>query len=120
MLRVLNLLLVLGLFGTAFYSYSVAHKARQGERQIRALQAEIAEERESMKLLQAEWSFLTRPQRLEKLAAEHLRLNRVTPPQLVRLERLKARLPARPAAVSDPASQTGSRDPIGDVLKAVE
>ncbi len=76
MLRILNGLLVLTLLGAAFVMYTLEHDTRRGERRIAKLEAEIQNERELIRLLEAEWSNLSRPQRLERLAAEHLSSNR--------------------------------------------
>lgn len=116
MLRVLNIILVVGVVASAFVMYSLEHSARKNEREISRLKAEIGEERETIRLLRAEWSYLTKPPRLERLAREHLKLRPIEPQQRITSAELMARLPARPGPL---APQPG-QDPIGNMLKDLQ
>ena len=113
MLKVFNAMLVVGLVISAFVLYSLEHSLRKQERHIASLKREIRTEKENIKLLRAEWSFLIQPVRLERLAEEHLNLRQVRPYQLVRREELLGLMPMRP--VVEPS--TNSVDPIGNMLK---
>jgi cell division protein FtsL len=115
-LRIVNGLLVLGLLVTAFVMYTLEHDTRRGERAAARLEAEIQHEREMIRLLEAEWSNLTRPQRLEKLAADHLKLQPINPLQYVSRQNLDARLPAE--ALETPAAKQD--DPIAEMLKVLQ
>ncbi len=116
MLRVLNVILVVGVVASAFVMYSLEHAARKNERLIALLEREIGNERENIKLLNAEWSFLTKPARLERLAREHLKLDLIAPQQRVGVNELLALLPERPG----PLAPQPDQDPIGDMLKGME
>ncbi len=116
MLRLANIALVLALIVSAVFLYSIEHKTREAERQVASLKSQINEERETIRLLRAEWSNLTRPQRLQKLAQRHLGLNPVKPGQKVRRRNLGTVLPERPAVVPHAAD----RDPIADMLKGLQ
>lgn len=116
MLKLLNGLLVPSLLATAFVMYTLEHDTRRGERQAARLEAEIRHERELIRLLEAEWSNLTRPQRLEKLAADHLKLRPLSPLQYVSRDSLGARLPAE--ALLAPAAKRD--DPIAEMLKVLQ
>jgi hypothetical protein len=70
-----------------------------------------------MKLLQAEWSSLTRPERLQKLASEHLKLQPIKASQFVTEGDLGARLPERVSAL--PTEERPS-DPINDILQKMQ
>lgn len=60
------------LAGTAlFYTSDKVQKARE---ETARLENSIVEEKESLRVLKAEWAYLNQPERLEKLAAEHLDL----------------------------------------------
>ena len=48
-----------------------------------SLRAEIAREREAIRILDAEWSLLNQPDRLQKLAKRHLKLVPLLPKQIV-------------------------------------
>ncbi len=54
-----------------FYTSQKVYDKREA---VKALKGEIAREEESIRVLQAEWSYLNQPQRLQKLADEYLKL----------------------------------------------
>ncbi len=116
MLRILNGFLVVTVIGCAFVLYSLEHASRQNERQIAKYKRQIAEEQENIKLLNAEWSYLNKPERLERLAREHLSLRPAEPQQFVKRADLAALLPERPA----PLAPESDGDAIGDMLKGLE
>lgn len=116
MFKFFNALLILTVLVSGFVLYSLEHATRGIERNIAATHRAIAAEHESIKLLKAEWSSLTRPADLERLARQHLGL--VTPQvsQFVELEELGQRVPAEPAVrlVED------GKDPIAGMLEQVQ
>ncbi|MFO1089162.1 MAG: cell division protein FtsL [Hyphomicrobiales bacterium] len=114
--RILNGILILCLLGAAFVMYTLEHDTRRGERQIAKLKNEIQDEREQIRLLTAEWSNLSRPQRLEQLAAEHLKLQPLTPLQYVLRKDIATRLPDQPIEIVGPKPD----DPIADMLKVLQ
>jgi cell division protein FtsL len=116
MFRLLNAILVLGLLVASYFIYNLEHSTRSGEREIERLQARIKEERESYKLLTAEWSLLTRPDRIQHLAEKHLKLMVLTSGQVIGPAELETRLPEEHVIHPDPEAA----DPIGDVLKKME
>jgi cell division protein FtsL len=115
-LRLVNIFLGMTVLASAFTIYSLEHDTRRGERRIADLKRSIADEQEMMRLLEAEWSNLTRPRRLEQLANQHLTLAPISALQQVREEELPARLPIAPY---DPAAAS-DKDPIADMLKVLE
>jgi len=56
MLRAFNFALVFVVLLLAFVLYSFEHRMRAGERALSKLSGEITEERETIRLLEAEWS----------------------------------------------------------------
>lgn len=64
---------------TLFWS---SQSVQQGERKLRGMQAELEDLQDATRLLQAEWSYLTRPERLELLSARYLPLQAMQPEQL--------------------------------------
>lgn len=116
MLRLFNACLVVTALVSAFILYSLEHATRRTEREIAKSQADIAQERETIKLLNAEWSNLTRPERLEELAAKYLKLKRPTADQFINERELASRVPAEPQI----KLEKQGTDPIGDILKAME
>lgn len=116
MLRIFNAFLVLTALISGFVLYSLEHKMRAAERQIIKTKAAIADEREAIKLLHAEWSNLTQPVRLQALAESQLGLKPIAQTQIVSEAELASRVPDGPAIkLEEPG-----KDPIGDILKGVE
>ncbi|MGI9464173.1 MAG: cell division protein FtsL, partial [Aestuariivirgaceae bacterium] len=82
---------------SAFVLYSLEQSLRKQERHIASLKREIRTEKENIKLLNAEWSFLIQPSRLERLAEEHLNLRQTRPYQLARRDELTGLVPLKPS-----------------------
>jgi len=116
MLRAFNACLVLAVLTAAYMLYSLEHSIRGVERQIARSNAQIATDKEMMGLLGAEWSSLVRPERLQRLAEQHLKLKRISPDQFVKINELAARIPAEPQV----KLEEEGKDAIGDILKAME
>lgn len=116
MLRFINTCLVAAVLVSGFALYTLEHQTRNAEREIARKTLAIKEEKESIKLLDAEWSNLTRPERLQKLAEEHLGLKPVAQLQIIGENELAARIPAEPIV----KLEEDGKDPIGDILKKME
>lgn len=116
MLRIFNLVLVVAVLILGFVIYSLEHRMRAGERAISRMQQDIADEREDIRLLKAEWGFLTRPQRIERLAREHAGMRPPQPWQWVGEAQLSASLPERPA----PNPAESPEDPLAEMLKVLQ
>ena len=67
MIRMINIGLVLLVVASATWTYSVKHEAEQRLAEIRALEHQIALEKETIELLRADWAHLSHPQRLQVL-----------------------------------------------------
>lgn len=63
--------------------YHVANLYQTAERQVKRLDVAIERERENIRVLSAEWAYLTNPVRLEKLAQDYLHLQALNGSQLV-------------------------------------
>jgi cell division protein FtsL len=116
MLRLFNAFLVLIALVSAFVLYSLEHRMRATEREIARTKVEIGEEREAIKLLDAEWSNLTQPARLQALAESQLGLKPLKVDQIVSEQELIARIPSGPIIkLEEPG-----KDTIGDILMKME
>lgn len=105
MIRILNVVAVLALIGSAIYAYLIKYETIfHGERIVK-LKHEIKAEQDQIATLRAEWSHLTRPERVQALADKFLDLQPLGLRQIVSLDAL----PARGARV----------DSIGDKLEAL-
>lgn len=112
MVKVINAFLVLGVLVAAFFMYSLEHSTRGLERQIVKLKTGISDERETLKLLDAEWASLTRPERLQKLAEEQLNLQPLKATQIVSVVDIKTKIPDTPVIKLDDKTA----DPIGTII----
>jgi len=110
--KLFNAVLVVAVLVSGFLLYSLEHATRGLERDIVRLEESIAASHEEIKLLNAEWSSLTRPDRLQRLATEHLKLQTLKVQQIVKIEELGQRVPPEPIIKLEAHDQ----DPIGDVL----
>ena len=79
----------LGLVGLAFWAYRENYATQRAFRDVSALQVEIADLREELGVLRAEWAYLNRPDRLRELAEinfDRLRLLPLQPYQFGRVD----------------------------------
>lgn len=116
MFKLVNSLLVVATLLTASVLYGLEHDIRGLERSIAREKTLGADTAEEIKLLKAEWSSLTRPERVQKLAQENLGMVPMSPDQVVTQEELDTRL----NAISAAAETTASTNPIDDVLKKMQ
>lgn len=72
--------------------FFVKHEVQALEERLVAVNRDIAEHRETIHVLEAEWSHLTRPERLEDLGQRLLRLEPVAHDQTIDLSELDERL----------------------------
>lgn len=74
MIRLLNIVACLALIGSAGYAYSIKYQTLFRAEQIAKMKREIASVRDALGMQRAEWSFLTRAERLQPLAEKYLDL----------------------------------------------
>lgn len=72
MLRILNIVAILALVGSAVYAYSIKYETSYRTEQIAKTKIEIKQERDAIAVLRAEWAFMTRPERLQQLSDKHI------------------------------------------------
>lgn len=116
MFKFINAVLVITVLVAAFFLYSLEHTTRGLERQIAKNQRIIVEEREKIKLLNAEWASLTRPDRIQKMAEEQLKFKTLTASQFVPLADVGAKVPATPQV----KLEAQNADPIGAILEKMQ
>jgi cell division protein FtsL len=83
-MRVVNFVLFGVMAGLLMLIYQQKHETRELEVRASVLSREISEETRALSVLRAEWTYLTRPERLEKIAGERLGL------EPVKLEQIKS------------------------------
>ena len=84
--------IVLASLGTTLYQVKTDIDKRQAE--LRRLQAEIATTRRDIAVLEAEWAFLSRPDRVMNLSASLLDMEPISRDRILPLEAIPMRLPA--------------------------
>ncbi len=73
-MRFLNLLSVCLVVAVSIGLYNLKYKVEAQEEEKARLTQEILNEQDAIRVLRAEWSYLTRPERLQILAERHLDL----------------------------------------------
>lgn len=80
--------------------FQTSQRVTDGRQRLENITAEMRREEDSLRVLQAEWSYLNQPERLEKLAAQYLKLAPMKGRQFVAV----ADLPLRPLASAPEAA----------------
>lgn len=91
MTRYLNVVVILALIGSAVYAYTIKYQTAYHAEQIAKTKIEIKAERDAIAVLRAEWSFLTRPERVQQLAERYLDLQPLTIDRLAAARQLPER-----------------------------
>ena len=91
MLRLLNLLAILGLLSTAAWAYSIKYDTIYYAEQVKKLEKRLDRERDAITTLRAEWQHINKPTRLQLLADRHLQLQALQATQIVRATDLPAK-----------------------------
>lgn len=115
-LRLMSLLAFGFLAGLVILIYQMKFETRRLETRAAQLVRAIEEEKDNVALMRAEWSHVTRPERVEKLTREILDLAPVKSTQLVYHQDFMATLTRQPEpAVSSRGWQ--ARDEIGALIR---
>jgi len=73
--------------------FQVSYRVQSLEDELTRVNRQILQERDTIHLLRAEWSYLNEPTRLAELAQRHLNLAPLAATQMVAIEDLPLRLP---------------------------
>jgi cell division protein FtsL len=93
MWRIVHLLAIAALVGSAIYLYSIKYETILFAEQIVKITHQIEAERDAIGRLRAEWAHLTRPERIEALALKHLDAEPLQLSQIVPVNDLPERAP---------------------------
>jgi hypothetical protein len=93
MTRYLNIAVILALIGSAGYAYTIKYQTAYRAEQIAKTKIEIKAERDAIAVLRADWSFLTRPERIQQLTDRYLDLQPLTVDRIVLARQLPERAP---------------------------
>ena len=93
MVRLLNILAIVSLIGSAIYAYTIKYDTIFHAEKIMKLKHEIEREKDQIDILRAEWAHLTRPERIEELAHKFLDLQPSDLNQIIRADSLPEKGP---------------------------
>lgn len=128
--RTINIIAVLLVIAAAMSVYRIKYQATWQAVEVERLERAIAREKTAINVLETEWAHLRRPDRIQKLAENHLDLKLATPDQRIAL----ADLPMRPVqidAIAETIASLGmdnsileraapvADDPIGRTIEAM-
>jgi hypothetical protein len=91
MLRLLNLLALLGLIGTAAWAYSIKYETIYYAEQVKKLEKRLDRERDAITVLRAEWQHVNKPTRIQVLSDRHLQLQALQATQIAKASDLPER-----------------------------
>lgn len=95
-----------GALGAAYGLYHLEHEVKTMERSLARLDDSTRRDNEAVQVLQAEWSYLNRPERLQELVTRHLGLTPSALKQIVTAPTMLAALPAAmtsmPGSIAEP------------------
>jgi hypothetical protein len=97
-IRIANGILLVAMVAGAIVTYDMKYDAEMAVEGIVRLKADIAAEKDQIRTLTAEWSFLTQPARLQALVAEHadyFALQPFSPDQIASIDEIPFRGAAR-------------------------
>lgn len=99
MMRWLQVVSVIAAASAAVFVFHVKYRAEAVAERATKLERELDQEKETMSLLEAEWSLLIQPARVQELVERHadrLELQPLDPEQITKMENLPMR-PSGPA-----------------------
>ena len=98
--------------------FQVKYEVMQQEETLGRLNKEIADTRERIRVIDAEWSYLTRPDRLKRLAARYLNLAPIGAAQIGDLASVPERANAPAALVSTPSPNSPAQPKASEATPA--
>ena len=120
MLRPFYLLLLVAMIGAATVTYQIKHHAEEKLAEVRALQAEIRLEEQTLDLLKADWSLLNQPIRLQRLVErfqDELELQNIDPQQIATAVELPQKLLQIEELIAQPFEEFADPTITGSVVQ---
>ncbi|MBN8542647.1 MAG: hypothetical protein J0M34_00090 [Alphaproteobacteria bacterium] len=91
--RMMSWLVGVGMFAVAAFGlYLVKYTVQDMQKEVNRLAAELKQEEESLHLLNAEWAYLNRPERLRAMAEKHLTLAPFDTRKMTNIQALPVRI----------------------------
>lgn len=99
--------------------FHTSQEVTDGRSDLRKMEREVLREEESLRVLQAEWSYLNQPERLEKLAREYLELQPLNGKQFARVSDINERIDEEALAAAAAADTTAAIEPAAGIDAAL-
>jgi cell division protein FtsL len=109
--RIINVLAIILLIGAAVYVYNIKYQATWQAEEVARLERQIAREKTSIAVLNAEWAHLLRPDRIQLLTEKNLDLKAADSRQRIALAAIPMR-PERVDAIADTIASLGMEKPL--------
>jgi cell division protein FtsL len=103
MIRPGTVLWLLLVITVGYAMFQVKYEVMQQEDALARINREIADTRDQIRVLDAEWSYLSQPNRLKRLASRYLDLSPINAAQIVELSAIPERTTAQPAVAANAA-----------------
>ncbi len=116
-MRLLSLLAFGFLAGLVILIYDMKFETRRLEGQAAQLERAIEDEKDNVALMRAEWGHVTRPERIETLAREVLKLEPAKSDQLLNHRDFMDVLARRPIPSAEGAQGWQAKDEIGALIR---
>lgn len=116
-MRLLCLLAFGFLAGLVVLIYNMKFETRRLEAEAAQLERSIEDEKDNVALMHAEWSHVSRPDQVERLAREVLKLEPAKPEQLINHRDFMDVLAHRPVPDAAAAGGWQARDDIGALIR---
>ena len=100
-MRLAGIVACLAMVISAVGLFQFKHEAQERRANIARLRAAISEERAAIDLLQAEWTYLNRPERIQALAERFLNLQPFTMDKVIAADSIAIREDPAPASIED-------------------
>lgn len=101
MIRISLVIWLIVVGGVAFGLYQVKYEVQHMEEELSQVRQEIERERNALHVLEAEWSYLNRPQYLARMARKHLQMAPAEPRQVATVPRIPPRILRNASAQAD-------------------
>lgn len=98
---------------TIWFAFHIKYKVQESKAELGIARAEMQRDREAIRVLEAEWSFLNQPSHLADLAERHLDFAPMLVEQVVHL----GDIPPREVQANEAQDSDGLEDIIEDILR---
>jgi hypothetical protein len=102
--RTSDIVLIAVMVAAAAFTYKTKHEAEDRLAQVRKIESDIKYEQDTTDLLKADWSMLTQPSRLQKLAEIYQAELKLAPVEASQIGSIED-LPPKPVEIPDFSSQ---------------